>query len=357
MQASPRVLIVGCGRIAGGFDLARPSSLPPLTHAGAYRAHGGFAFAACVDPDRAQRDAFLQRFRVPQGFDTVPQAAAAGPFDVVSICSPTAWHAQHVDEALALKPRLVFCEKPLAPTRADSESMVRACAEAGVLLAVNHTRRWAPDVWKLADELALGEWGLLRSISGTYNKGLLNNGSHLIDLLHRLLPEHELPLRVHAAGEPLVDHDEADPTLPALLATAGGVPVQLGIAWAADYALFELTLVTSKAVITMEDGGQRWRVRRAAPSAHFAGYRSLEPGEARPGRYSEAALLAVSNLHDTLCHGAPLLSTGQTALQAQAVVERIRQRALIQGRHGPPARRAAEAAAADADAAPHATES
>jgi len=319
-----RVLIVGCGQIAGGFDASRPPALPPLTHAGAYRRHGSFEIAACVEPDAERRAAFMHRWGVAQGFASVPEAAAAGPFDVVSLCSPTALHAAQFDEVLAMQPRLVFCEKPLTPTLARSERLVAHGETAGVPLAVNHTRRWAPDIWRLADELAAGDWGTLRSAVGTYNKGVLNNGSHLIDLLHMLLRAEHGPLRVLAAGPPVADHWADDPTIPALLQTESGVPIHLHTAHAADYAVFELQLTTSEAVITMEDGGSAWRIRRVVPSAAFAGYRVLDAGERTPGRYAEATLAAITNLHDTLTNGAPLLGTGCGAVAAQRVCEQIR---------------------------------
>lgn len=318
-----RVLIVGCGQIAGGFDAQRDPGLPPLTHAGAYRRHGGFEIAACVEPDAARRAAFMQRWNVPAGYDDVAAAAASGPFDVVSLCSPTAAHGPQVLQALALAPRLIFCEKPLAPTLAEAEALVAQCAEANVALAVNHTRRWAPDLWRLADELAAGTWGAVRSAVGTYNKGVLNNGSHLIDLLQMLLG----PLQLRHAGTPVADHWPDDPTIPAVLSTADGVPVHLATAHAADCAHFELQLVTERGVIAMEDGGQQWRVRRVVASPHFAGYRSLDAGTLREGAYLQATGLAVANLHDTLQHGTPLRSTGSSALAAQRLCDQIRRAA------------------------------
>ena len=51
-------------------------------------------------------------------------------------------------------------------------------------------------------------------------------------------------------------------SVPALLQTEAGVPVHLATAHAGDAALFELQLVCEKAVITMEDGGLQWRLRR-----------------------------------------------------------------------------------------------
>jgi predicted dehydrogenase len=122
-----KVLIVGCGNIAGGFDAERPASQPPLTHAGAFSRHGGFHVVACVEPDAERRGSFMRRWGIGQGFDdmaAVAQAHAPGSFDVVSLCSPTHAHAQQLEAALALKPRLIFCAKPLTPTLADTEALV-----------------------------------------------------------------------------------------------------------------------------------------------------------------------------------------------------------------------------------------
>lgn len=322
-----RVLIVGCGNIAGGFDAERAATLPPLTHAGAFSRHGGFHVVACVEPDTERRTAFMRRWGVGQGFDDMAAVCAThapGSFDVISLCSPTAVHAQQIDAALALKPRLIFCEKPVTPTLAQTEALVARCHEAGVPLAVNHTRRWAPDVQRLADELGAGAWGSVRSAVGTYNKGVLNNGSHMVDLLHLLLG----PMTVLHAGAALADHWPDDPTVPALLQTTTGIPVHLNTAHAADAAIFELQLITATAVIAMEDGGQQWRVRRVIDSPHFRSYRVLDGGERIAGEYLQATQRAVANLHDFLSHGQPLASTGDTALAAQRLCDDIRSKAL-----------------------------
>ena len=34
--------------------------------------------------------------------------------DVVSICTPTRFHFEHIKEIISLKPKLIFCEKPLS---------------------------------------------------------------------------------------------------------------------------------------------------------------------------------------------------------------------------------------------------
>jgi predicted dehydrogenase len=311
------VLIIGCGNIAGGFDAARSPDETPLTHAGAYTRHPQFRLSACVEPDETRRLAFMQRWGVAQGAATV--ADIRGHFDVISVCSPTALHEDHLQAALMLSPRLIFCEKPVTPTVTQTERLVRLCRDAGVMLAVAHNRRWDPAVQRLADELRSGRWGTLRSVVGTYNKGVLNNGSHLVDLLHRLLG----PLELVAAGTPVHDFWPNDPSIPALLRTHAGVPVQLVTTHAADYAVFELVLHTSEATLAMDDGGQRWRIRRRQASGAFSGYQILDSGETVAGEVLQSTRLAIDNLHGALHDEAPLASTGDTALAAQRLCEML----------------------------------
>lgn len=339
-----RVLIVGCGNIAGGFDAERAADLPPLTHAGAFSRHGGFQLTACVEPDADRRQAFMRRWGVQQGHADLaavqaqhgltdrpdlpnlpdfPHPQDAGRFDVISLCSPTAAHAPQIEAALALRPRLIFCEKPVTPTLAQTQALVQRCAAAGVPLAVNHTRRWAPDVQRLAAELRSGVWGPVRSVVGTYNKGVLNNGSHMVDLLHQLLG----PLTLQYAGRAQADHWSDDLSVPAVLQSASGVEVHLNTAHAADGAIFELQIFTASAVIAMEDGGQQWRVRRYVDSPHFKHYRVPDSGERSAGSYLQATARAVDNLYQHLTQGQALASTGDTALAAQRLCDEILRRA------------------------------
>ncbi|WP_296869703.1 Gfo/Idh/MocA family oxidoreductase [Tibeticola sp.] len=330
MSEALSVLIVGCGNVAGGYDSGPDDSQAPLTHAGAYHRHPGFRLAACIEPDDARRRAFQARWGVPSGWSCIAQLPAGSRFDVISICSPTPMHLHDVRASLALSPRLIFCEKPIAPSSREAAEVVSLCDQAGVPLAVNHTRRWAPDVVNLAKRLTTGEWGPLRSISGLYNKGVLNNGSHLIDLLHALVG----PVEPVAALAPVADGMPGDPTVPALLkAVDTGLPIHLRTAHAADYAVFELELVMAGGVLCMEDGGFRWRERRAQESPDFPGYRSLGSGSASAGEYRQAMTHAVDNLHSAVVRNEPLRSTGATALKAQLVCERIHELSTMGAHH------------------------
>lgn len=318
-----RVLIVGCGRMAGGFDSARVGSAAlPLTHAGAYSRDGRFEIAGCVEPDNDRRLAFMNRWGIPAGFRTLDEAKSSGNrFDVISICSPTRSHSRDLEVSLEIGPRLIFCEKPVTESAAQTEQIVERCSKEGIPLAVNYTRRWDPAIADLKAGIRARRWGQLRCVVGHYNKGLLNNGSHLLDLLAYLLG----PLRVVTAGKPVHDHTPEDPSLPVWLEAADELPIHLVCGHAADFALFEMELVFSDAVITMEEGGLFWRERRPVDSTLFHGYRVLGEGTRRPGGYQEAALRSIDNIFRTIHEGHELASSGESAVASQRLCEQVEQ--------------------------------
>lgn len=318
------VLIIGCGNIAGGFDASSKPDSPPRTHAGAYAAHGQFSLQACIEPDDHRRKAFMARWNIAAGYASFDQlvaanrmASQAAPFDLVSICSPTSSHHKDVQQALRLSPKLIFCEKPVTVDLQQSQHVVQLCSDQGVQLAVNHNRRWDPDVARLREQLNTGHWGAIRSVTGQYNKGVLNNGSHMIDLLQNLLGS----LTLVSCGQPSFDYLSTDPSVPASLVSATGVPVTLSYGNASDFSLFELQLVTQRGVIAMEDGGLRWRTRLSAPSLQFSGYEALEDGQAVAGRYFDSMPNAVANMYQAVTSGQALASTGDSALKAQLLCQ------------------------------------
>lgn len=321
------VLILGCGNIAGGFDVDRPGDAPPFTHASAFLRHGGYSLAACIDPNCERLDAFRKRWNIPAANASLEELQiGAGFFDVVSICSPTSLHASHLQAALALQPKLVFCEKPVTDTVAETSRWVEEFDRAGVKLAINHTRRWAPDVLRLREQIHAGAWGKIRSATATYCKGILNNGGHMIDLLIYLLG----PVSLLSVGQPLWDFWDNDPTVPAMLQTSGGVPLQLSISDARDFAFFELQIVSERGVIVMENGGLLWRVRKVIDSPLFKGYSSLDLGDSIQGEYAMAMTRAAENIYNAVVYGEALASTGHGALEAQRMCEQIKSESLAQ---------------------------
>ena len=47
--------------------------------------------------------------------------------DVVSVCTPTYYHFDHLKEIIELKPKLIFCEKPLTENFSTSKEILSLC--------------------------------------------------------------------------------------------------------------------------------------------------------------------------------------------------------------------------------------
>ena len=323
MSLSPlSVLIIGCGNIGGRFDMNRTLTDLPFTHAGAYRGDHHFQIAACVEPNDLVRAEFMEFWSVPMGFRSIDEVLNCDrQFDVISICSPTHCHAHDLEIAIHLKPKLIFCEKPVTSSFVETERLVWECKRSNIQLAVNYTRRWDRDVAQLQIDIQNRKWGQLRSVIGCYNKGLLNNGSHLLDLLNFSLGK----MNIIKIGKPIHDFFDHDPTVPMWLETENDCPIHIVASHAQDYAFFEIQFIFSKGILTMEDGGMFWRSRQVIDSETFKGYRMLGNSIRNTGNYPHAMTQAVDNIYRAIIQGDRLSSTGETALATQFMCEQIKQ--------------------------------
>jgi predicted dehydrogenase len=121
--------------------------------------------------------------------------------------TPHALHAEQIRAGIAAG-KHVFCEKPLALTKAGAEKAVRLWREAGLILGMGHERRWESPVADLLSKTDAGELGRLQQIEANFSHdkfltlgrenwrlksdhalagGMTATGIHLPDLSVRLL--------------------------------------------------------------------------------------------------------------------------------------------------------------------------
>lgn len=189
MAVAPyRAGVIGCGKVGSSLeDVMRQTSIRlgmPYGHAAAYRATPRVTLVAGADTDAAQRRAFAERWGVPtaQVYADYQEMLARERLDIVSIATPTPLHAAMALAAVEAGVRAIFLEKPIASNLADAERVVRVCAERGVILAVNHSRRGDPlyrQARRLIDEGAIGR---LHSVVAFFNGHLMVTGTHAFDV-------------------------------------------------------------------------------------------------------------------------------------------------------------------------------
>jgi 1,5-anhydro-D-fructose reductase (1,5-anhydro-D-mannitol-forming) len=138
--------IVGCG------DVTEVKSGP------AFGRVAGSSLAAVMRRDGAKARDYAARHGVPRWSDDARDVLEADDVDAVYVATPPSSHAAYVIRAAeAGKP--VYVEKPMARTAAEAESMVAACADAGVPLFVAYYRRALPRFEFVRARLAEGAIG------------------------------------------------------------------------------------------------------------------------------------------------------------------------------------------------------
>jgi len=194
---------------------------------GLLRGHAALRVVAGVDPDRDASAAFAreQGIALRPGLEDVladPDVAA------VVLCTPHSLHRAQI-VAAANAGKHVFCEKPLALSRADVLEAVAACQANRVALAVGHERRFEPPILELMRMLRAGEIGTPLQIEANFSQDkflgidpqnwrlspgeapagpLTATGIHLLDLSIGVFGEAEHAFAsVRQLGSPLVNGD------------------------------------------------------------------------------------------------------------------------------------------------------
>lgn len=97
--------------------------------------------------------------------------------DAISICTSPASHAELANRAMRAG-RHVLCEKPLARTLAQAESMLEVSNQAGAKLMAAHVTRFEPEHSRAREVVARGDIGRLRMASHSITSGFPDWNPH-----------------------------------------------------------------------------------------------------------------------------------------------------------------------------------
>jgi UDP-N-acetylglucosamine 3-dehydrogenase len=151
-------------------------------HGLGYTQAPGVSLVALADVDVGVAGALAAELGGPQVHGDFREMLRTHRPDVVSVCTPPAWHPDVVREAAAAGVRAVHCEKPLALTYGEALQLAAIAEDAGMRLTVNLQRRLDPLHRQAREWIAQGEIGEVVSIEG-YCPNLFDWGAHIVDLI------------------------------------------------------------------------------------------------------------------------------------------------------------------------------
>lgn len=174
--------IIGLGQIGQGYDFNIDDDKLILSHASALTYHNSFDLISAVDPNRKERDRFEKKFLKPT-FSSSKQLYSQVNPDVIIISAPSSYHFQLFQEAIAQNPKAIVLEKPIASLEEEAAEMLKISRNSNSVVCVNYSRRFNPALQELKKIIDQGDLGQIYKGVIWYTKGIINNGSHFIDLL------------------------------------------------------------------------------------------------------------------------------------------------------------------------------
>lgn len=279
-----KVVIIGAGNIAAGFD--SPESEKILTHAHAVAAHPDFELLGFYDTDEKKALEAARRWggRVYADIESAVKKA-----DVVCCCVPDRYHGEVLKKIAPFRPKVVIAEKPLAATYKEVQE-IWAIYEGKIPLVVNYSRRFLKEFHALKQEMKA--YGKFLKGAGYYGKGILHNGSHMIDILRFLLGEVE---DISVVGAGVCDFETEDPSRDVVLKIQQGNFYMMAIDCRA-VTIFEMELFFEKARVRILNGGEKIEAYRVEDSEVYAGYKNYRLQEVREVDYSGAMAGLLENV-------------------------------------------------------------
>jgi UDP-N-acetylglucosamine 3-dehydrogenase len=168
-----KVGIIGCGNIA-------------RSHANAYKKISNVEMVAAAELDPDRRNKFAKDFELSTSYEDYAEMLEKENLDIVSVCTWPKTHCEATCKAASFGVKGIMCEKPMAVNLKEADQMLEICEKNNVRLAIGHQHRFDSQLVKARDlinEKAIGELILLW---GHCSLDLMNNGSHVVDMINFL---------------------------------------------------------------------------------------------------------------------------------------------------------------------------
>jgi 1,5-anhydro-D-fructose reductase (1,5-anhydro-D-mannitol-forming) len=273
-----------------------------------------------------------ERYGVPAWTDLAPALEDSGA-DAVYVGTPVSLHAPQTIAALRAG-RHVLCEKPMALDYNEACGMQQAAKESGRILGIAYYRRLYRKVARAAQLLAEGAigrpvlaeatchdwfypvngfraWLVDRAMAG--GGPLRDIGSHRIDLMNHLFGR---PVRAGGFTSTLIQPIEVEDNATVLIEYENGVRGVVDVRWHSRIVRDEFRIRGTEGEIEMSP---------------LSGPALVSPrgSEAIP-THANIHYPTVENFVSAVLEGAALVSTGETALEAEWVMQQVAEGARAQ---------------------------
>lgn len=309
---------VGLGRIAWQFDRGRPIHEPAQTHWGACVRNSRCKPTIAFSPVAQEREDFRRATNVP-AVASLEELLRIQP-DIVSICSPTELHAEHVVACLEAGIPMIWLEKPPATSLGELDKLIEAERVCGASILVNYMRRYSRLYASLKRLFTSGDLGEPLDITVNYSRGLELNGSHFLDLVLWLWDD-------PASFSVQAESDAKLEPCPSFTLKSPGRPPARFIGHQTDYHINDVVVTFSRGRASILSGGLESRLECRTENERFPGFFRLKEAPLNfldPPGSDSCFDDALADLIAAREEGRATCSSLATARGAQQVIEAVR---------------------------------
>ena len=315
-------------------------------HALVYSRLPGVELVAVCDQNEERAREIAERYGARSYYTDYEQLLAAPDIKAVSIATPDFAHAE-IALAAAQAGKHILCEKPLATTVEEAQSIVDAAARAGVKLMVDFHNRANPPFVAARDSVrdgAIGtpSYGYARLSNTTFvplemlswadrSSALFFLGSHAVDIMRFILDD--TVARVHAVSRSGILKGlgvDAPDFHVAIAEFERGAVVTFENAWILPRSQpmvydFKVELLGSEGAIYVDSSHHGAFELHTGGRLNYGDVLGMTPtSDLRVGGF---VLEAISQFADAVLHDRPVLATGEDGVEATRIVDAIKRSA------------------------------
>jgi predicted dehydrogenase len=179
-----RMVIVGLGRMGSTIDAEvedYPSITLPYSIAASAKAIPRLDLVAGCDLIPAKNEAFRRKWGVAKTYTDYQAMLDAEKPDVVAICTPGTLHARMTVTAAESGARMIYCEKAMACSMKEADSVRDAVTRRHVAYNTGVLRRFDPRFHRARELIRAGKIGTPRAVVHSASATLLHGHIHSID--------------------------------------------------------------------------------------------------------------------------------------------------------------------------------
>ena len=177
--------IVGGGEITAGYD--NPKSKSIITHLHGALKHPKIKIDAVIETNIKRQKYIIKKWgKNIHIFSNLKESLIKNKSDIFVIANPTQKHFKTIKYLLSIhNPKLIICEKPIVSNYIELNNLNNLEIKSKTKIITNFSRRFELSLNTLKKEILKSKTQY--HFYGTFSKGLIHNGCHMIDLISMLI--------------------------------------------------------------------------------------------------------------------------------------------------------------------------